>query len=259
MERLFHIAANYIAAGQKAVLKEKADHSHTNMTWNEAMFGLLGRELKFGTHLYFNYHTLHLELLSKSRTSLETINLEKAEHLDVIHWLEESLQKHVESNANVVWQFDYELSFLENPKWENIDEKSRISHTEMRTAAQRFIESIKNELSNTTEIAIWPHHFDQGFLKIVEKENDSASKTIGIGFAVPDGLCSDYYIYVNSWSKDGDKVDVDKFSQPEYGKWRSGQFNGLVIPFGNYESEDYFDSVMSAINQIEEAMSPVKA
>ncbi len=79
----------------------------------------------------------------------------------------------------------------------------------------------------TTAVRCWPHHFDIGFLVLLEPEKDpETAKSIGVGMLPGDATYPQPYFYVNPYPRPD---DTPKFELAGGGHWHTEGFFGAIL------------------------------
>jgi hypothetical protein len=83
---------------------------------------------------------------------------------------------------------------------------------------------------STSEIRIWPHHFDTG---IYTRPNENIG--LGFGLAMEDRMVKSPYFYLAGYPTQGE-LNYDSIPELPVGKWELGEFwKGAVLPVSGLE------------------------
>jgi hypothetical protein len=92
-----------------------------------------------------------------------------------------------------------------------------------------IINELAKLFNDVEPVRIWPHHFDTGtFATIARNEKGASSKTIGLGWAIPDSMVSEPYFYLSFWSENPINIENELEKLPA-GKWMMPGWNGAVL------------------------------
>jgi hypothetical protein len=98
-----------------------------------------------------------------------------------------------------------------------------------RHNAELLINEMAKQFKDVEPVRIWPHHFDTGtFATIARNEKGAASKTIGLGLAIPDSMVPEPYFYLSFWSENPRDIENIPIKLPA-GKWMLPDWNGAVL------------------------------
>jgi hypothetical protein len=112
-------------------------------------------------------------------------------------------------------------------------------------------------------LRIWPHHFDTGsFIPLGYNASGAVSKSVGIGWTIPDSMVDEPYYYVSFWTENPDESDIAKNIQPlESGRWITSGWTGAVLSHSDiikYDTGDdqyhmvhgFFESTINQLKRI---------
>jgi len=89
--------------------------------------------------------------------------------------------------------------------------------------------SALNQLSGiTSEINIWPHHFDTGVYYSITEANGESIQAIGGGLAIADSMIDEPYFYLYGWAKEG-TIDYSSAPSNTSGQWLTEGWQGAVL------------------------------
>lgn len=224
MLQQLHLAAQYLATAGISFLEKKADDSHTNLGFSIEKARLETWPLdSTGTQLCLNYPEFALEWSSKKALSLA---LNGKTHEEVITWVKNT----AEQLGLPPYHFDlhYELPYTmdSNFKFELSNSGQVEQLIQARTLVQQALTSFLEKENLSSEIRIWPHHFDTGAFTAL---NDGSGKSIGLGMAVPDTVVDDLYLYISGY-RGHDTLRTWAFKSLTRGKWVNDAFKGAVLP-----------------------------
>ncbi|MBA7557237.1 hypothetical protein ES705_49981 [subsurface metagenome] len=109
------------------------------------------------------------------------------------------------------------------------DKKYLQENTFYRHNAEIVLNEIVEEFEKAEPVRVWPHHFDTGsFIPIAYNGKGSVSKSVGLGWAIPDSMENEPYYYLNFWSENP-ADDVKDLPTPDAGDWIKSGWNGGVL------------------------------
>ncbi len=244
MTTQLHIAAQYLAAAAINFIPKKEDDSHTNLGYFAESKTLSTRLLDSKEIiLSLNYDLFALEWLNDGVKT--TLQLDKTSHLQILQWIKKMAQNSgIQTPYN--YDFHYELPYAINNdyifKLEGINRLKELAS--YRSLAQDTIKEFLEKNHLTSEIRVWPHHFDTGAFTTLDKKT---AVSIGLGLAIPDQMCNDYYFYISGY-KGHEGLHTDKFSSLTLGKWYTQGFKGAILPISKMNKKNgvtFFDEALS--------------
>jgi hypothetical protein len=87
---------------------------------------------------------------------------------------------------------------------------------------------VTNKYSDKSPMRIWPHHFDDGLLINLKRDDEGVTSLVSMGLAMPDKYYNQPYFYVNAWSKEG--INYSKLPPlKSKGEWHVDEWYGQVL------------------------------
>lgn len=225
MEKIMHLAAQYLAAAGISFLEKKKDYSHTNLGFSTTEQSMQTRLLsEKGNVLSLNYNTFALDW--KSANGKTSFSLDGVLHRDVLAWLTKTSKAIL--NKSYRYEFDYELPYAidDNFIFKLQDAKKLKELSQLRSLAQLTIDETLQNNNLESEVRVWPHHFDTGAYASLNKDSDIS---VGLGLAIPDSVCEQHYFYISGY-KGNDAINIAKFPTLTKGKWKNDGFIGAILP-----------------------------
>ncbi|MCG8423260.1 MAG: hypothetical protein MJE77_35610 [Proteobacteria bacterium] len=206
-----HWAAQVLSAAADAAIEHKPDDSHSNVEWlaeHNALTGhLIGDKMRIGLRLA----DLTLLVLSAKSTDDKAVAVTAELALDgatldrANAWVASQIETHVGSLlAKPIKLRDYEMPdhparqgepFAIGPMVPALEELGR-----WFANADRVLRSLRQQNSNASPVACWPHHFDIATLIVLDPGEDAEkARSIGVGLSPGDSTYDEPYLYVNHW------------------------------------------------------------
>lgn len=234
---MMHLAAQYLAAAGISFVEKKSDDSHTSLKYEVNNTSLYTLPLNVvGDTLSLNYKLFALEWNSKNNT--ETILLNGRSHKEVLNWIRTRVKESgIEKKFN--YTFHYDLPYAINDDFTFLLERDALKkQTSIRTLAQNTIESFLLKSKLQSDVRTWPHHFDSGAFSIL---NEDGKFSIGLGLAIPDAVCDDFYFYISAY-KGHQSFSTEGFLPIKFGLWKNNGFKGAILPASQIMKEqvEYF-------------------
>lgn len=230
---VFHRAAQFLALTGIALLEKKEDDSHTNLGWNTERKRLEGRwfEGQAGEfRLTFDPIDYELRWENRNRTTVDRFGLQKAEVKDIEAWWRQGcLAIGGKDVSRIGLHYDLPTSKeYKSSTFPELNAQSVIDWIQWRSRGERVISSLDRLFNSPIEPRIWPHHFDTG---IFGPAGDSII-SLGAGVAMADHMINEPYIYIYGWKGDS-QLPISEV-QSGIGEWKTGKWNGYVIPYSTF-------------------------
>ncbi len=225
MEKMIHMAAQYLATAAIRFLPAKDDDSHTNLGLNVKEGYLYSRS--FGEQSYFlSLSYTDFSLNFHGPNDISKLLLHGKSHKEIISWITQTCGQ-VISSIEYKFSLHYELPYAFDDDFVfEIDEPDEVTELlKLRRLAHAVFTNFLKENHFESEIRIWPHHFDTGIFFSFNKDND---KQLGMGLAIPDDMLNAHYFYVSGYDQNG-VIDTNDFGPLEQGKWIQNGFKGAVL------------------------------
>lgn len=234
MEKMMHLAAQYLAAAGISFVSKKEDDSHTNLGFTIAKSCMETHPLaENGDVLSLDYKNFGLNWNSKNDST--SLPLDGATHTDVLRWIKETSKNFL--NKSYSYKFHYELPYQITDDFRfQLDDANRLAELlQLRTLAQSALEETLKDCHLGSTIRTWPHHFDSGAYASLNE-----NIAVGFGLAIPDSVCAEHYFYISGY-RGHDAVSTEGLSSLSKGEWKNGGFKGAILPV---ETVDKSESVL---------------
>lgn len=229
---LQHHAAQFIALAGNYLIPKKPDDSNTNMEYISAKKMLVGNMLPNGLQLALHLTDLRISILDRESITKKVIVLEGKKKQEVFDKLKKSLSELGVEVGNFINKLHYGISLHELDKGAAFSDKNKftfIENEKYRHNADIAIKEITSGFGHASSVRIWPHHFDTGsFIPISRNNKEELTKSIGIGWAIPDSMVNEPYYYLSFWSENPTK-ELDKLKPLNVGEWQLPNWNGAVL------------------------------
>lgn len=229
-----HQAAQYIAMAGRSFIPIKEDDSHTNIDWDASKNWLIGNAIHspYGViHVALDNSLLVLIVCNDKHEPIAEYELVGKTRLEGFNWLNNQLWKLGLEIEDFEPELHYELEdhpVLHGEKFEMKRPKDFHELSSYRSDGHLVLNEISDRYSDKSDVRIWPHHFDDGLIINLERDDESVVKLISMGLAMPDVNYDQPYFYVNAWHRDG--VDYSKLPALEgKGFWHKKDWHGMVL------------------------------
>jgi len=227
-----HHAAQFIALAGRHLVPQQPDDSNTNMQYQANEEWLVGNKLPGGMRIALQLPSLIIVIVDENNNSRNEILLVGKTQQQVFNQLKQNMADLNLDVSKFINELHYEIPEHELDKaaaFSITDKKFFTETTFYRHNAEIIINEIAGNFEKAEPVRIWPHHFDTGSYVPLEKNSKGAvSKSIGLGWAIPDDMVNEPYYYLSFWSEDPVK-DFRELPAPETGEWIKTGWNGGVV------------------------------
>jgi len=227
-----HHAAQFIALAGRYLIPQQADDSNTNMHYDLDRKMLVGNELTDGLRLSLQITDPMICVLNDRFDCVCKISLEGKTKHKVFIELNDALAGSGIDVSGFKNELHYEIP--EHPLDKGaIFSENNPQYVQEIAYYRQNAEIVLNEIVKANELAnqlkVWPHHFDTGtFIPFTHNEKGGVAQSIGIGWAIPDGMVKEPYYYLSFWP---DKPDegLKNMTALSAGQWMIPAWNGAVL------------------------------
>lgn len=227
-----HHAAQFIALAGRHLIPQRSDDSNTSMRYLIDKEVLAGDLIDDRVRITLNLKDLTLCLADEQANCLESVGLTGKTKQEAFEAFSRVLAGAHADVSSFKDQMHYEIPEhgldKGSPFFINKSEFF-IENDSYRYNAGLVIDSIVSGFGEAAPVRVWPHHFDTGSVIPIEKnKNGTVTRSIGLGWAIPDAMVDEPYFYLSIWS-DHPLVDFKNLPSPAYGEWiRTGWTGGVL-------------------------------
>lgn len=219
-----HHAAQIPAMAGNYLVDPREDDSHTALEYSSTRKFLVGRRIKGDrdTRVGLDIVNLNLHILNLRLTSLGKYSLKGRTKEEAFDFLRKELMTH--GVDTILMRMDLHFDIPDHPtgqgaRFEIRNPEYFQTHADLRSNAKYLLKFFGRIFKFTSEILVWPHHFDTGAILYTGFEDSGDyNATVGIGLAMPDHLCDEPYFYVNHWSANR-ILYPESFPNLKHGRW----------------------------------------
>ena len=227
-----HHAAQFIALVGRHLVPQQTDDSNTNMQYLADQGLLAGNELSNGLRLALQLTNLKLCFVDNAGMCENEIILSGKSKKIVFDELKNTLASLGIDVSNFINKLHYEIPThkLDEGAVFSINNKLYFQeNTFYRHNAEIIINEIASSFDDVEPVRIWPHHFDTGtFITVAQNDKGELSKSIGLGWTIPDGMVDEPYYYLSFWSEKPTE-GLKKLKPLDSGEWMMPGWNGAVL------------------------------
>ncbi len=240
-----HLAAQYIALVGRHLISEKDDLSNITMDFIPDQQMLLGQQHPDGWLVGLLLKNLMLQVRDKNMTVICEIPLDGKTFPEALIEFKKEWNKAGADVSLLRTDQPYEMPmesleegmfFSAGPSWaveENI---------KYRYNASLILNELRAKYAGSCPVYIWPNHFDTGFSFPVEhKKEGEVSKTLCMGWAIPDDMVNEPYYYLSFISDE----PINEHTIPgnlAAGNWMMPEWNGAVLRHSEIVNEKNADT-----------------
>jgi len=228
-----HQAAQLLAAVGISFLKSRPDDSHTAMIWSSQSQQFLSQPLGEDGSLQVLLNPTNLSLsIQKNTKTIHEASLHGTTLIEGAADLQLQLDGLGLSKDKFTMQKHYELPDYPERNQTAFDNSDTVAFqvlTDSFSNAFTAFEAIRQDDSRSSDLLVWPHHFDLGLLiTVATDELGNLSKSIGLGLSPGDGSYTSPYYYVTNWPAPKAAKLPAKLSSK--GQWHTDYWVGMVLP-----------------------------
>ncbi|PWJ38637.1 hypothetical protein [Sediminitomix flava] len=217
-DQLLHLLSQVIAKVNKVFVPSKEDDSHTNLYFDSVSKAIYGRWFQKGHKRYIfslNLIAFQFELLDeRKRIEIKQDIVDKTifevEQELIIKLTKKGFK--AESISKPLHFIITEYDFANNPI-QFLSEESISQWLGYRSLANYACLDFIGLTQISSEIRIWPHHFDTGIYF-----EPTPKLGIGFGLAMEDNKVGNPYFYISAYPIKTE-IDYTKIDDPQIGKW----------------------------------------
>jgi hypothetical protein len=227
-----HHAAQFIALAGRYLIPQQPDDSNTNMQYSAYREWVMGNELPGDLRMTLHLSDLKLCIIDTQencRSEIDLPGLNKQEVFMKLKQLLVELKLDVSPFKNELHYTLPEHDLDKGAAFSAGDQRSIQENIFYRHNAEIVIASIASNFKKAEPVRIWPHHFDTGsFIPLKFNAKGGISKSIGLGWAIPDEMVKEPYYYLSFWSEDPVE-DFNSLPNPDAGEWIKSGWHGGVF------------------------------
>lgn len=228
-----HQAAQYLAATAKSLIANQTTDEHTSFYWDASKMSFISHPInEEGAVMAMNLEYYSLDFLDAYKEELASFPIGGANHLAILNWIgREKYLLGIERDFSYQMHYDIPYPSLDDRSMlQRLSKEDLLAHAKLRTLANNALEGMKAIFDNTTEVLVWPHHFDTGMLGYFEGMKHMSS--VGLGVAMPDDQFGQPYCYLAAYNDQG-TIQVNDFQSLSSGEWSREGFVGAVLPIAD--------------------------
>ncbi len=253
-----HLAVQFIALTGRYLLPQKEDNSNVTMQFFPEQEMFLGQQHPDGWLVGLLLKNLELQIRDDNLTVISKILLEGRTFPEVLIEFKKELHK---TGADVSLlktdqPFDLPADSLDKGMFFTTGPQDAvIENIKYRHNANLVLNEVRSGFAETCPVYIWPNHFDTGFSFPVEHNREGKeTKTIGMGWAIPDNIVDEPYYYMSFLSDE----PIDETTRPgrlAAGKWMMPEWNGAVLTLSEVVSEELAENQFRMVKTFFESAS----
>ena len=221
-DRVLHSLAQLIALTGTNQLAAQPDDSQANIIWNSDQTRLEGQSFEHKNQplrLVIDVPTFSLQFLDENDNLLATFGAENKTPAETMDWWQTAMQGW---GFNPKKPLNYQLDTTPiAQKTQYVRPAGLNTWSDWRTVANQTLADLNKASGQTSDIRIWPHHFDTGVYYSIPDELGKERAAIWAGYAIADQVSSEPYFYLSGYNRQH-PVDFTKASKLAIGHWLAG-------------------------------------
>jgi hypothetical protein len=259
-----HHATQFLAMATNVFVPEKEDDQHNSLSFESTLNSLITDPFDVENALRLGLRLTDLSILFIDREGhvkcmLELDNKSKAEAFDAFR---RSLGEYDLPVEKITDDLHYSIpkhSLDNGGRFSIKDQPALYENVVYRHNADLVLNRITNRYKSAMKTRVWPHHFDSGgLIPLGFDDQDELTKSIGIGFAIPDSMVGEPYFYLKYWSADPTEKLEEMTPFSSNGTWKTPDFQGAVLPISDLiEYQDPSDQYGAVNRFFDEGISRI--
>ncbi len=232
-----HRAAQFVAMFGNAYLPKKEDDSQNCLYWNSRLNRLEGSWTN-DPKMRMALDVISFELMVERSDHTERISLHNKTKAEVYGTLLDLLQKSELDTLQYepIKQFTIPHHPIEDGQPFRKPENELLEEWPLYLSnTQLILRKIARRFGGTTEIFVWPHHFDLA-IQVPLSLGENETKSVGMGLAIADTYSEEPYFYINNLDPKPTEYD-DQIPGNGKAHWNIRDWSGLVLPAGAVANE----------------------
>ena len=227
-----YFAVQYVAMAGRYLIPQRDDDSNTSMTYDRIRQQFVGEKLIGEKRLALHPSDLTLRLTKGDNDAFHGLSLEGLTWEEAYSGIKHILADHGLSTESLRNEMHYDLPehpLLNESRFSPGDNAHILENIHYRHNAGIILNEALSRYPKAEPVRIWPHHFDTGSLIPLSYDDKGIlTSSVGVGWAIPDGMIDEPYYYLSIWTKEPLEMPVE-LSSPGSGHWITSQWNGSVL------------------------------
>lgn len=239
IDQHIHQLSQIITKANRTFVPKQADDSHTNLYFDSIARRVYGRWInaeKGNIILALNLQSFSFEWINDALKVIQIHSIQGKTSSKIEQSIADALPEiglRAKDFRNDLHFKISEYPFLNEP-FSNFEAKDLTQWEHYRSLGNKACFALLGLLQATSEIRIWPHHFDTGIY--VEP-----NKNVGFGFglAMEDSMVGIPYFYFSGNELNGHAIDYNIVPELTFGHWIiNHHWKGAVLPLPDLEKDN---------------------
>ncbi|MFY0688338.1 MAG: hypothetical protein JXQ90_14285 [Cyclobacteriaceae bacterium] len=236
----YHQAIQNVAAVGRTFLAKSEDDQNAVLSWVPGLWRMAGKWVKANKTFRssFSLDDCKVYLVDEKVNTIGSFDLAGQTYTQVMIWLEEQIGTLLLTHSELSMNLPYELSdevFQKGEKFDKFDLQLSHDFGGLYHSPWIIFSELKNKYESSSDIRIWPHHFDIAMtITLKETGEEATNTTLTLGMFPGDEHNVEPYFYVASWphiqSEPKQKIVAGT-------KWVSDDWTGTVLPLSTLWQE----------------------
>lgn len=228
-----HHAVQLASAVGNSLLPKANDDSQSTLEWLDGLNALAGPVVHGNFRAAMRYLPFEILILDDQNRIQEGAYISGQTKDQLFTWLQQAVTRVGGKGQEVkpIEQFEIpDHAVKHGDIFPEIDSHVHQELMHYRANADWVLNEVAGLYQDVSSVRTWPHHFDTGAIMTLEKdEAGNASKTIGIGWAIPRDQFTEPYFYVNHWTANDTPNYGDLPSLEGAGQWYTEGWKGAAL------------------------------
>ena len=245
-DKTLHSLAQYIALTGTNWLPNQPDDSHTNMVWNNERQRLEGRFIEREgqpIQLVIDVSTLGLLFVDEQQRVVASFQAEGETPAKATEWWQSLMHNW---GVTAIKGLNYTLD--EPPVPDNIPYARPVDPNawgEWRQLAQTVLATLNESSGQTSEVRMWPHHFDTGVYYSFPDKTGTEQAAIWAGYAVADAVSQEPYFYLSGYNS-RQPINFAATQPLTTGNWlNTPSWQGAILPVSSVAGAELVNAFLS--------------
>ncbi|RIV23975.1 hypothetical protein DYU11_13510 [Fibrisoma montanum] len=237
-DRVLHSLAQLVALTGTQLLDQQPDDSHANMGWNSTRQRLEGRPfIRNGQakKLVIDTETFTLAFIDQAEAVVASFSPETRMPADALAWWKSQLQAW---DLQAIKPLNYQLDPPVAPDTPYVRPAGLRAWGQWRTLANTSLDWLNEWSGRSSEVRVWPHHFDTGVYYSLRDATGRERAAIWAGYAIADSLSNEPYFYLSGYDSTR-AVNFRAAPTLSAGRWLiTDDWKGAFLPLSAIETEE---------------------
>lgn len=238
-DRSLHSLSQLLALTGTNALPNQADDSQANLVWNPERQWLEGRPFDGdgqALRLIIDLPTFSLQVVNANDALTAQFWVDQKTPADALNWWQTQMTKWGFKTTKPV---NYTLETPPVPPQGRYTRPSALTDWAIwRTKANQQLALLNQRSGLSSDVRIWPHHFDTGVYYSFPDESGKEQAAIWAGYAIADAVCPEPYFYISGYNS-RQPIDFTTAAHLRAGEWlMKDDWQGASLPVSSIKKSE---------------------